>query len=575
MEVEDEDGRNGDDPLEKGFTIVPEKRKLRSNNLNKYDIENGGDSKRNKTMQGRNTNTLTAQNQNGDSQNENRTDKSIHTNTLHQTTSTLTNINTQQRTAGTSGTNNGKLTLRQNKDRTDEEYKDGWVKNTVFTTFFIERETDEQTPTRKYQNSKDQYPHPMEVAKMLMNIKVDNYKEMKAVGRGRFQLTFHKPRDAEQLINSKLLTEEFKFKVYVPARFKQTIGVVRDVAKSLTEDDILKNMYSGNIKIEKVERIMKKTSEMNLVPTYSIKIYAKGQHLPKSVEIYGVNAHCEAYVFPLRICYKCWRYGHSKKFCKANSVKCCKCGLEHDEEECETEVLKCINCGGAHKASDKNCPERDRQDKIRIEMAENKTSFFEAEQKYPRKKKSVQSRLNSNKDYPSLSNRNTENDNTDWNYKNKDATSEGGSSSNVRTGTLSNNLTKGSEGNWKWSRGGFLRDKSNRNIQQNKFPQPEKIEEIPHIFNPNPYATTEIERLAHQIKQELIAQFNLTGIVEKIQAIQSTILKNTDKTETIEQDLLLINISNQLDSIINPEILDKAQQETMSNSNSNNGSEEL
>lgn len=94
-------------------------------------------------------------------------------------------------------------------------------------------------------------------------------------------------------------------------------------------------MNSGNIKIDKVERIMKQTPEKRLVPTFSIKIYAKGQSLPRSVEIYGVKALCEPYVFPLKICFKCWRYGHRQKFCKTGKVKCCKCGQEHDEKECK------------------------------------------------------------------------------------------------------------------------------------------------------------------------------------------------------------------------------------------------
>lgn len=519
MDTGDGDGRGGDDPLKKGFTVVHEKRKLRSDYQTKYDFEHGVDTKRNKTIN-------TTEEQNGGLNSGNKAHDKSHTNTQKQHTA-----QTDKQT-------------RQNKDRTDAVYNDGWIKNTDYTTFVIEREKIEGI-------GRDVYPHPMEVAKMLKNIKADNYKEMKSVGRGRFQLTFNKPRDAEQLINSKLLKEEFKFKVYVPAMFKQTVGMVRDVAKSLSEQEILENMHSGNIKIEKVERMMKKVED-KLVPTYSIKIYAKGQYLPRSVEIYGQDRLCEPYVFPLKICYKCWRYGHGQKFCKASSVKCCKCGMEHEEKDCNAAELKCINCGGAHKASDRECPEWERQDKIRVEMAKNKISYFEAQQKHPKKQKSVQNRLNSNKEFPRLPEKEsgniygdeTENDHEDgaWGY------TAGTSWSSVTENGL---LTR--------------KPKKKMTIQPKVFPKADLYEEAPHVFKPNPHTTSETERMVHRIKQELIAQFNLKGIVDKIKAIQDTILKSTNKTENIEQDLVLINISNQLNSILNPEICYENEIETNNN----------
>lgn len=535
MATDDEDGRNGDDPLENGLPpIVTEyKRKLRSDYMNKYEYENGIDSKRNRTVHDMTMDS--AQEQNGVKRNRTETQGTTHTHT-EQTKGARKKTLTEK----------NKQTDRQNRDRTDAEYKDEWIKNMDYTTFIIERLNNETNQG----SNKVTYPHPMEVAKMLANIKVNNYKQMKSVGRGRFQLTFNKPRDAEQLINSKLLTEEFRYKVYVPTMFKQTIGVVRDVAKTLSEQEIMDNMNSGKIKIEKVERIMKMTTEKKLVPTFSIKIYAKGQYLPRSVEIYGVNALCEPYIFPLRICYKCWRYGHAQKYCKAGSVKCCKCGLEHEEKDCKTTTLKCINCGLAHKASDRNCPERDRQDKIRTEMALNKLSYIEAQQKYPKQQKSVQSRLNLNRDFPKLPDIDSDNESTELNNH--------GAHSLLR-GKLEKKK----------------KDQKQLSFQKNKFPEPEQYEEAPHVFKPNPFTTTDIEKLVHQIKKELIAHFNLTGIVEKIQAIQNTILKNTDKTETIEQDLLLINISNQLDTIINPEIFYETRAESISSTNSQNGTDTI
>lgn len=231
--------------------------------------------------------------------------------------------------------------------------------------------------------------------------------------------------------------------------------------------------------------------------------------------------------------------------------------MEHEEKDCKTTELKCINCGGAHKASDRECTEWERQDKIRIEMAMNKVSYFEAQQKFPKKQKSVQNRLNSNRDFPKLPERErgieftgiNENSNGDdslgaWGY------AKGESWSSI---TENGNMNR--------------KHKKKFEIRPTNFPRPEIYEEEPHVFNRNPHATTEMERMVHRIKQELIAQFNLKGIVDKIRAIQDTILKSTGKTETIEQDLILINISNQLNSILNPE----TNYEKLSETNSNHG----
>lgn len=157
MASEDEDGRGGDDPLHNGlFAFIPEKRKLRSDSLNKYDFEHGVESKRNRTM-------TTTQEQNGGSKSDQKFSDSTHTNTQRQQTTNTT----QHRDRHKLNTDKDKQTARQNKDRTDATYNDGWVKNTDFTTFFIEREKPESTN----QGSRDSYPHPMEVAKMLVNIK--------------------------------------------------------------------------------------------------------------------------------------------------------------------------------------------------------------------------------------------------------------------------------------------------------------------------------------------------------------------------------------------------------------------
>lgn len=83
---------------------------------------------------------------------------------------------------------------------------------------------------------------------------------------------------------------------------------------------------------------------------------------------------------------------------------------------------------------------------------------------------------------------------------------------------------------------------------------PEYLPTTSYVFQENHNKVSEIERLTTQIKQVLIKELNLQKIINKIKSLQNTILNSTQKTQNIEQDLLLINISNELNTIVNPDV---------------------
>lgn len=286
---------------------------------------------------------------------------------------------------------------RKDKTKDDKVYDDGWIKNSIYTTFFIEPKL--QDEQNKNDQNKSKRIHVMEVAKILHNIEVKNYKSLTVAGKNRFKVTFDKPKQAEALINSKLLADCFKYNVYVPNMFKQTIGVVRNIPPSITEEEIQANIVS-NKKIQKIERI-KRMLNKELISTYSVKIFVEGEKLPEEITLYGIPAKVEVYIFPLRICFNCWRYGHKAKACKAK-IRCKLCGLEHSDKDCQSAIKKCVHCNGEHIANDYNCPERHRQDQIRTAMAKMKLTFSEASKQYARPNRSQQIRLQSQTEFPPL-----------------------------------------------------------------------------------------------------------------------------------------------------------------------------
>ncbi|CAH2096159.1 unnamed protein product [Euphydryas editha] len=56
----------------------------------------------------------------------------------------------------------------------------------------------------------------------------------------------------------------------------------------------------------------------------------------------------EAYKFPVTQCSGCWKFGHMKRYCPTQKIKCPKCGQDHNN--CETKEYSCINCKGPHMA---------------------------------------------------------------------------------------------------------------------------------------------------------------------------------------------------------------------------------
>lgn len=372
-----------------------------------------------------------------------------------------------------------KTESKTNKNST----RDNWIMNTTHTVFFIERMDQTQKPI-----------HVMEIAKILHNIGIKNYKELKFAGQGRYRISFNRAREAEDLINSKLLADEFHYKVYVPNMLKQSIGVVRNIPPSLTDTEIQANICAGKKKVDKVERISRMRDNV-LIPTYTIKIYVNGQDLPQFISIYGVNAKVEDYIFPIKICNRCWRYGHRKTACKSKNARCENCGLEHEELVCQN-MTQCIHCKQAHKVTDKNCPERIRQDKIRFIMANEKLTFTEAANRFPRPNL-AQNRLNSLTDFPPL-----------------------------------------------------LSDDTNNNSAKIK-PNTQTSQDLSSVPDT-------IQKIVQQVKEQLIKQFDVAAIINKITGIQKTIIKHAEthknSKDPIDSDILLIKISDQIKSIIEPEV---------------------
>lgn len=138
----------------------------------------------------------------------------------------------------------------------------------------------------------------------------------------------------------------------------------------------------------------------------NIKIHFNGDKLPSHVSIYGGREKVHPYVAPIVMCDHCLRYGHHAKACKAPRyrMRCARCGENgHRKDECEVARATCVHCKKTHEATAKECPEKIRQENIRILMTGERMNFKEVIEFYPQYTSKNQFNLLANlKDFPAL-----------------------------------------------------------------------------------------------------------------------------------------------------------------------------
>lgn len=225
--------------------------------------------------------------------------------------------------------------------------------------------------------------HPVAIGKILAQERFTKCKEITKVGRFRFKLTLER-KEVYPLLE-KIKFEKYNLKLFVPTTLSQTICFVRGVPQEYEEEEI-RQYASADVTIIKVERIMRRIQEENdwkLVPTNNVKVIVQGSKVPESFKIYGCPFRVELYVFPVKQCQKCWKFGHTQKFCRGKEI-CRQCSSEHPKDQQCTKASRCVNCGGKHQAADKVCKERKRRENILNTMRKEGLTYVDAETKFPK-----------------------------------------------------------------------------------------------------------------------------------------------------------------------------------------------
>ena len=113
---------------------------------------------------------------------------------------------------------------------------------------------------------------------------------------------------------------------------------------------------------------------------------------PDEVVIGPFRAKVRSYVCSPKTCKSCFKFGHTKKFCRTNLNLCLHCDASldsHDEDmrnHCSNPP-RCHHCGenSTHRTFNNNCPEYKNQQEICNIAYNNRTSFFEAKKIFNQK----------------------------------------------------------------------------------------------------------------------------------------------------------------------------------------------
>lgn len=228
---------------------------------------------------------------------------------------------------------------------------------------------------------------------------------IKMIGRNRVAVEFRNAKAANEFIHNPAL-EKNKFKAVIPTFHITRMGFARGVPVDLSMDEFVQSLELPHgcgivLKARRFSRKVINDGTVTYIPTQSVVITFRGQHLPDKIYSYHAVVEIQRYTYPTIQCHACCRFGHVKANCRSKP-RCFKCAQPHLGDTCDTIQPTCLYCSGNHPSNDKNCPEQSRQKSIKVIMSQDNISFAEANARLPSSKKSFAEVASSQPNGPTL-----------------------------------------------------------------------------------------------------------------------------------------------------------------------------
>ncbi|XP_058817500.1 uncharacterized protein LOC131680806 [Topomyia yanbarensis] len=203
--------------------------------------------------------------------------------------------------------------------------------------------------------------------------------DIKKTGKAKVLVYLIDWKEANRLTTCQNLNIK-RYKAYIPKGFVTTKGVINGIPEDIEAADLITEIQTDK-EVMEVFRMTRWTVEHEQrirVPTSKVGLVFRTNKLPTHVKIFSVNMKVMPYITKTVMCNQCLRYGHVTDSCKGKQ-KCMNCGGSHEEAECNNDI-QCANCRGPHKATDRQCPVREKQTEIKTLMATKSLTYYEAQQ---------------------------------------------------------------------------------------------------------------------------------------------------------------------------------------------------
>ncbi|KAL0840011.1 hypothetical protein ABMA28_015338 [Loxostege sticticalis] len=192
---------------------------------------------------------------------------------------------------------------------------------------------------------------------------------IRRINANKICVTFSQSSNANNFLKNDQFLLKHQLKAYIPATAVETVGVLRYVPTSISNEELFKKL-SSSFEIIGVRRFTKKDNG-HIKPFQTVSVTFLSTALPEYVYLDLFRFRVYQYNAPLLQCFKCFKFNHGAKICKSEQ-KCSICSEEHHFSVCTSnKVAKCVNCQGAHLAISRDCPIK----KQKIEDKKNKETY--------------------------------------------------------------------------------------------------------------------------------------------------------------------------------------------------------
>ena len=127
--------------------------------------------------------------------------------------------------------------------------------------------------------------------------------------------------------------------------------------RDLSEETLIKELKSQNV--IGVRHFRRKT-EGEYTNTNTVTLTFQSTTLPREIRAGYLIAEVKPFIQRPRKCFKCQKYGHITKWCRADTNTCGKCAQPHETQTCDTpeQNYVCAVCpdNAKHASTDKDCP---------------------------------------------------------------------------------------------------------------------------------------------------------------------------------------------------------------------------